>query len=113
MTATLDPDYRKMVSDAAGVPYLDNMTQECLQPVQALLAEQPALDEALRSRAHRLAGGTATVGLPALAAALKALEKACSSHTQPEAAPLYAACHERLAEVYSALAAEASSRSSL
>lgn len=113
MTASLDHDYRKMVSDAAGVPYLDNMTQECLQSVQALLQEQPALGEALRSRAHRLAGGTATVGLPAVAASLKALEKTCSAQPEADAAPLYADCQARLAEVYEALAAEASSRSSL
>lgn len=110
----LDAEYRKMVSDAAGQPYLDSMTADCLQQVQAFIDSQPAPGEETRSPAHRLAGGTATVGLPSVAAALKALEKACATPPADDAwQALLAGCAASLQAAQAALEAEASTRSSL
>ncbi len=112
-TAVLDNEYRKMVSDAAGDAYLDTMTTECLAAVQSLLAQTLAPGEDVRARAHRLTGGTATVGLPALAASLRAIESACKTPGDPAAwEGLQAQAQARLAEAYAALDAEASTRSS-
>ncbi len=111
--AVLDTDYRKMVSDAAGPAYLDAMTKDCLQQVESFVAERAAPGEATRSQAHRLAGGTATVGLARLAAALKALEKACGEPPPGDAwLALQAGCEASLREAYAALEADASTRSS-
>ncbi len=111
--AILDGDYRKMVSDAAGAAYLDTMTADCLQQVEAFLVQRAAPDDATRTQAHRLAGGTATVGLPQLGNRLKALEKG-SSGTSADAAwnALYDDCDAALRQAYEALAADASTRSS-
>lgn len=112
-TAVLDTEYRKMVSDAAGEAYLDTMTADCLQQVQSFITLRPQAGEATRSQAHRLAGGTATVGLPALAAALKAMEKACGAPLPDDAwQVLVTACETCLGEAYEAVGADASTRSS-
>ena len=115
MTASplIDSDYRKMVRDAAGDDYLRAMTDECMALAQALLQERPAPDDATRARAHRLAGGTATAGLLQVAAALKALEKACGANPADDAwSALLADGQAALAAAQAALSAEASTFSS-
>jgi HPt (histidine-containing phosphotransfer) domain-containing protein len=112
LLATLDTSYRKMVRDAAGQPYLEKMSADCLQTVQALLDTPPEASEPLRRQAHRLAGGTATVGLPALSAALKALEKASVQAPAVNLEPFYSDCRDGLRSAYEALATEASTLSS-
>ena len=111
--AVIDGEYRKMVSDAAGAAYLDTMTADCLKQVEALLAQRPAPGDSICTQAHRLAGGTATVGLPLLADSLKALEKNSGSAADEAWSALYDSCDAALRQTYEALAADASTRSSL
>lgn len=75
--AIFDLPYRQEVRAAAGDEYLRAMTRQCLDAVEALVARDVAAgtgDAELVRELHRLAGGTAAVGLCALAATLRQLE---------------------------------------
>lgn len=86
-TPALDEEYREMVRGAAGDEHLREMTERCLARVDALVSEATERAPgatALRRELHRLVGGTAAVGLPSLAASLRALEQAYRRPGAPE-----------------------------
>jgi HPt (histidine-containing phosphotransfer) domain-containing protein len=82
--AAFDEEYRKTVRAAAGQGYLRAMTERCLMSVNVLasgaIVSAPSSPELVREL-HRLAGGTAAIGLPALSASLRALERAYQEHS--------------------------------
>jgi len=110
--ATLDIAYRQVVRSAAGDDYLRRMTETCLRAVEALGrrdAQPTAADANLGRELHRLAGGTAAVGLAALAASLRALENSCQSRLQPgELDSLWQSCRASVQDCRAALSSEGS-----
>lgn len=75
-----------MVRTAAGSEYLQAMTARCLASVNTLASDPvggAAGTPQLVRELHRLAGGTGAVGLPVLAASLRALEHAYQSACEP------------------------------
>ena len=110
--ATLDIAYRQVVRGAAGEDYLRRMTETCLSAVEALgRRDAPAMasDADLVRELHRLAGGTAAVGLAALAASLRALENSCQSRLQPgELDSLWQSCRASVQDCRAALSSEGS-----
>lgn len=109
LTPIVDTSYRAMVSDAAGQDYLDEMTAHCIQTVAQFLMARTAVDAAIGSQAHRLAGGTGTVGLPQLAQALRALERA-SLLLATDTSSLWDGCNDALARARWAIEREKASR---
>ena len=109
---TLDIPYRQVVRSAAGDDYLRRMTEACLSAAEALGrrdAQPMPADAELVRELHRLAGGTAAVGLAALAASLRALERSYQARCQPgELASLWQSCRAKAQDCRAALPSEGS-----
>lgn len=108
----IDDAYRQVVRAAAGGEHLRRMTERCLVRVDALVArgtERASRAPSLRRDLHRLAGATAAVGLPSLAATLRALQQAYERPGAPGLLPgLWGECAAASLAARGALAAEAS-----
>jgi HPt (histidine-containing phosphotransfer) domain-containing protein len=109
-TPALDEAYRQVVRAAAGAEHLRQLTERCLARVDALGSEaaEHASGAPLQGRElHRVAGATAAVGLPSLAAALRALEEAYERPGSPELlSVLWDRCRAAALAVRAALSAE-------
>ncbi len=108
----LNEEFRQAVRAAAGTAYLRGMTDRCLDGVDALIPEAmsvPAGTPQLVRELHRLAGGTAAIGLPGLAGSLRALEHAYQDSCEPALLRgLWERCRASAQECRAALSSEGS-----
>lgn len=112
METPIDVPYRREVRAAAGREHLQSMTEQCLGAVEVLATREKATTRKspeLVRELHRLAGGTAAVGLCALASSLRALEKSYAAGSDPAVLQeLWARCRGSAQASRAALGSEGS-----